>query len=60
MSVQPFSLDNQEDADSYLSDLLKRPEYRSITEIEYRACKYIKDPALRDDFISKGRAALAA
>ncbi len=57
--IQPFSIEHESEADSYLKDLLANPEYRSMGEVERRAKKLIKDSRLRDYFIDKAKAALA-
>lgn len=53
-------IENETYADAYLTDLLKRPEFRSMAVVEERAEKYISDPQLKTYFISKAKAALAS
>jgi hypothetical protein len=53
--IGPFVIENESEADTYLSDLLAKPEYRSIDEVHIRATKYIKDDHLRNYFINKAK-----
>lgn len=53
MKVEPFTIQNESEADSYLTDLLENPEYRSMDEVELRAARYIKDANIRNYFIGK-------
>lgn len=55
MIVEPFIIESESEADSYLKDLLEKNEYRSIDEIKMRAQKYIKDPNIKNYFINKGK-----
>lgn len=59
MEVQPVTLDNGSEADAYLTDLLKKPEFQSMDVIEQRGAALIKDPAVKTYFLSKGAAMLA-
>ncbi|MCK1396432.1 hypothetical protein [Bradyrhizobium sp. 1] len=58
-NIGPFVLDRQDEVDDYLEQLLEKPQYRSIDEVEHRAQTLIKDASLRSYFISKGREMLA-
>lgn len=60
MKVEPYSIDNEGEADDYLKALLAKPEYRSIIELEVRAAQYIKSAELRLYFITKGKEMLSA
>lgn len=60
MKVESFTIENKSEADSYLTDLLEKPEYRSMDEVESRAARYIKDASIRDYFIGKAREMLNA
>ena len=53
--VEPFKIENESEADTYLKDLLARPEYRSMTEVQSRAQKDIPDPQLKKYFIDKAK-----
>ena len=51
--VEPFKIENESEADTYLKDLLARPEYRSMTEVQSRAQKDIPDPSLKNTSSTK-------
>jgi hypothetical protein len=51
MKVEPFTIDSEAEADDYLNDLLKHPEYRSMDEVTMRAHKYIRDKNLQQRLI---------
>jgi hypothetical protein len=52
--VGPFVIDNEIDADEYLTALFEKPDYRSTDEVHMRAEKYIKnDDHLKNYFINK-------
>lgn len=53
--VGPFTIECESEADYYLNELLKKPEYRSMSEVTMRAKKYIKDEHLRIYFINKAK-----
>ena len=55
MEVQSFVIDNEYEADEYLTALLEKPEYRSMDEVIVRAQKYVKDDCLRIYFINKAK-----
>ena len=55
MNVEPFSIDKESEADDYLRDLLAKPEYRSMDEVNRRAQQLIKDQPLRSYFIKTAR-----
>ena len=52
-SVEPFAIENEGEADAYLRDLLKHPEFRSMDEVRIRADKYITDAHLKNYFINQ-------
>jgi hypothetical protein len=54
-----LTIEHENEADAYLTDLLKVPENRSMSEIEARAGKLVPDTRLRDYFITTGREMLA-
>jgi hypothetical protein len=56
--VEPFMIENESEADSYVQALLAKPEYRSMDEVRVRAQKYIKDARLKEYFIDKARGIL--
>jgi hypothetical protein len=60
MEVTSFQIESEDEANSYLRDLLAKPEYRSIVEVEHRAAKYIRDPKLAYYFKNKAAEMLAA
>ena len=60
MKVEQFTIQDVSEADSYLTDLLEKPEYQSMDEVELRAAQYIKDASIRDYFIGKAREMLNA
>jgi hypothetical protein len=51
--IEPFAIENEDEADDYLRDLLKHPEYRSMDEVRVRADKYIKDAHLKNYFVNQ-------
>jgi hypothetical protein len=58
MRGESFKIENESEADEYLTDLLATPQYRSMNEVQIRAQKYIADQQLRNYFIAKARAIL--
>jgi hypothetical protein len=58
MTIEPFKIENESEADYYLSDLLAKPEYRSMNEVNMRAQKYITDAHLKNYFINKAKGIL--
>lgn len=59
MIVEPFRIESESEADDYLKDLLAKPEYRSMNEVNSRAHQYITDEGLRIYFIDKAKEILA-
>jgi hypothetical protein len=57
--VTSFKIESEDEADEYLTDLLKTPQYRSMGEVEARAAKYIKDARLKNYFVTKAKELLA-
>ena len=55
MTVEPFKIENETEADEYLKDLLATPQYRSMNEVQIRAQTYITDAQLKKYFIDKAR-----
>ena len=55
MSVEPFIIENESEADDYLRGLLEKHEYRSMDEVNMRAQKYIKDEHLKTYFINRAK-----
>jgi hypothetical protein len=53
--IEPFAIENEQEADAYLSDLLANPDYRSMDEVRSRAQKFIKNVSLRTYFMNKGQ-----
>lgn len=58
MTIESFRIDNKGEADAYLRDMLAKPEYRSMNEVEVRAQKLIPNPRLRAYFINKAKEVL--
>lgn len=57
--IEPYRIENESEADAYLSDLLGKNEYRSMPEVEQRAKQFIQDDELRAYFIKKANDILA-
>lgn len=55
MIIEPFKIENESEADYYLSDLLAKPEYRSMNEVNMRAQKYITNEYFKNYFINKAK-----
>ncbi len=53
--VQSFAIENETDADEYLTDLLAKAEYRSMDEVYARAAKYCKGERVRNYFINTAK-----
>lgn len=60
MNVQPYTIDSEEEARAYLTDLLAHPDYQSREVIEARCTSLVKDPAIRAYFLAEGAKMLAA
>lgn len=60
MNVQTHTLDTEDEARTFLADLLKHPDYQSQEVIEARCAKMVKDPAIRAYFLAEGAKMLAA
>jgi hypothetical protein len=56
--IETFSIQHESEADSYLEDLLAKPEYRSMDEVEKRAKNLIKDIRLRSYFLDRAKVVL--
>jgi hypothetical protein len=59
-SVQTFQIEHTTEADDYLSDLLKNPKYRSMSEVLIRAQRLIPDNEIRAYFVNKAKKLLKA
>jgi len=57
--IESFVIDDKSIADTYLRDLLAKPEYRTMGEVRMRADKYIQDADIKTYFISEAEKALA-
>ena len=57
--VGPMVFEDEIHADEYLTDLLSKPEYRSMDVVHARAAKYCKDVRIRNYFINKAKKILA-
>jgi hypothetical protein len=51
--IEPFQLENEAEADDYLKDLFKNPQFQSLDEVRVRAQKYIRSDHLKNYFINK-------
>jgi hypothetical protein len=51
--IKSFTIDTESEADEYLNDLFREPKYRSMTEVDIRAHKYIRNDNLRRYFLAK-------
>jgi hypothetical protein len=59
MTVEPYTIDSEDEARTYLTDLLKHPDYQSQHVIEARCAKLVKEPAIRAFFLAEGARMLA-
>lgn len=59
MDIQPFTIDNEADAKDYLSDLLRKPEFQSMSVVEARCAKLVRDPLIKAYFLNQGAEMLA-
>ena len=57
--IQSYMIENEAEADDYLTALFEKPEYRSLGGVQMTAAKYIKDARLKNYFITKAEAYLA-
>jgi hypothetical protein len=55
VTVEPFKIENETEADEYLKDLLATPQYRSMNEVQIRAQNHITDAQLNKYFIDKAK-----
>ena len=60
VNIESFKIENESEADDYLRDLLAKPEYRSMGEVQQRANTYIIDAKLKNYFITKAAEMLKA
>ena len=51
--VEKYKIETEIEAVEYLQALLKRPEYRSMGEVQMRATEHIPDMHIRRFFIKK-------
>lgn len=58
--VELFKIESEDEADYYLTELLRDPENRSMTEVLLREQEYVKDPRVKVYFINKAKEMLAA
>ena len=54
MKIETFKIESEAEANDYLRDLLARPEYRSMAEIEHRAHTVVSGDDLKKYFVAKG------
>jgi hypothetical protein len=52
--VEQFKIESETEADSYLKDLLAKPENRSLTEVRTHAA-LIRDKRLQDYFVERAK-----
>lgn len=55
VEIQPFTIDSEDEAKAYLTDLLADPRYQSMSVVEARCAKMVRDPAIREFFRISGR-----
>jgi hypothetical protein len=55
MIVESYRIESESEADDYLRDLLAKPEYRSMNEVNMRAQQLIKNDRLKSHFIKKAK-----
>jgi hypothetical protein len=60
MMVTQFRIESESEADEYLRDLLSKPEYQSMNEVEIRKQRHITDPTLKIYFMDKAKEMLRA
>jgi len=60
IKIEPFMIESESEADSYLKDLLTKSEYRSMDEVKIRAQKFIRDANLKNYFINKAKEILGS
>ena len=60
MTIEPFKIENESEADEYLTALLAKDEYRSIEEVNRRAHQYVTDERLKVYFVNKAKEKLAS
>ena len=58
--IQSFKIEDKSEADSYLTDLLKNPRYRSMNEVLIRAQQLITDDQIKSYFVNKAEELLKA
>lgn len=54
MSVEPYTIDTEDEARAYLADLLRDPKMRTDTEIRKHCDLRVTDPAMRAFFLAEG------
>ncbi|QEE42959.1 hypothetical protein FV241_12690 [Methylobacterium sp. WL2] len=59
MDPQPYTIDDQADANDYLTDLLQHLGNRSTDVIERHCALRVKDPAIKEYFLATGAKMLA-
>jgi len=55
VTVEPFKIEDETQADKYLKDLLAKRQYRSMSEVQIRARNYITDAQLKKYFTDKAK-----
>jgi hypothetical protein len=53
--IQTYMIENEPEADYYLTSLFDKSEYRSMDVVHVRAAEHIKDERLKNYFINKAR-----
>lgn len=54
MSVERYTIDSEDEARTYLTDLLRDPTKRSVSEIERHCDLHVTDPGIRAFFLAEG------
>jgi hypothetical protein len=55
MAIEPFKIENESEADEYLTALFAKDKYKSMDEVTLRAQKYITDERVRVYFVTKAK-----
>lgn len=59
MDPQPYTIDTEAEAQTYLADLLKNPKNRSMSEVARHCALRVRDPKIKAFFLTEGAAMLA-
>ncbi len=59
MDPQPFTIDTESQAQTYLTDLLNNPKNRSMSEIAKHCALRVRNPKIKAFFLTEGAKMLA-